>query len=71
MSVAKSEKLGLFGGLKKWFRSVWGELRKVHWPTKKEIVVYTIVVIVAVVLVGAGIWIADLGISYLMQFILQ
>ena len=71
MSVAKSEKVGFFGGLKRWFRSVCGELKKVHWPTKKEIVVYTIVVIVAVVLVGAGIWIADLGISYLMQFVLQ
>jgi len=71
MSVAKSEKIGLFGGLKRWLRSVWGELKKVHWPTRKEIVAYTIVVMIAVALVGVGIWIADLGISFLMQFILQ
>lgn len=70
MSVAKGEKSSFFGSLKKWFRSVWAELKKVHWPSRKQITVYTMVVIVAVVLVGAGIWIVDLGISYLMQFIL-
>lgn len=71
MSVAKGEKSSFFGGVKKWFRSVWSELKKVHWPTKKQVAVYTMVVIVAVVLVGAGIWIVDSGISYLMRLIIK
>jgi len=70
MSVAKGEKVGFFGGLKRWFRSVWSELKKVHWPAKNQIAVYTVVVIVAVVFVSLAIWIIDLGISYLMQYIL-
>ncbi|MGI6588196.1 MAG: preprotein translocase subunit SecE [Peptococcia bacterium] len=71
MGVAKGEKLGFFGGLKRWFRLVMGELKKVHWPTKKEVSIYTVVVLVAVVLVGLGIWIIDSGISYLVKLILQ
>ncbi|HHY05729.1 MAG TPA: preprotein translocase subunit SecE [Clostridia bacterium] len=71
MSVAKGEKLGLFGRLKRWFRLVKGELKKVHWPTKKEITTYTVVVIVAVVLVATAIWLIDLGLSYLIKLILH
>lgn len=70
MGVAKGEKLGFLGGLKRWFRLVMGELKKVHWPTKKEISTYTLVVLVAVILVGVAIWIIDSGISYLIQLIL-
>ena len=70
MSVAKGEKLGFFGGLKKWFRLVIGELKKVHWPSKKELTTYTLVVLIAVVLVGIAIWLIDMGVSYFMQLIL-
>lgn len=71
MSVAKGEKLGLFGRIGRWFRAVRGELKKVHWPSRKEIVTFTIVVLVAVVLVAALIWVIDLGLSSLVQLILD
>ena len=35
------------------------ELKKVHWPTKKELITYTNVVLVTVVLIAALIWIVD------------
>ncbi|MGI6605724.1 MAG: preprotein translocase subunit SecE [Peptococcia bacterium] len=70
MSIAKGEKTGLFSGIKRGYRGVVGELKKVHWPTKKEIAVYTMVVIVAVFIVGIGIWLADSGISFLMNLLI-
>lgn len=70
MSIAKGEKAGLFSSIKRGYRGVAGELKKVHWPTKREIAVYTMVVIVAVFIVGVGIWIADSGISFLMNLLI-
>lgn len=69
MSVAKGEKSGFLGGIKKLYRGVTNELKKVHWPTRKEITAYTAVVLVAVALVGTGIWLADLGINYIRSLI--
>jgi len=69
MSVAKGERVSFFGGIKKLYRGVTGELKKVHWPTKKEIAAYTVVVIFAVFLVGMGIWIIDTGVSFIMRIL--
>lgn len=71
MSVAKGEKVGFFGGIKRLYRGVTSELKKVHWPTKKEITAYTVVVLVSVILVGVGIWLVDSGINYIISLIVQ
>jgi preprotein translocase subunit SecE len=52
-------------------QEVWAELKKVHWPTRKETyaataVVLTVVIIVALFLAGV-----DVVISQLIQFILR
>jgi preprotein translocase subunit SecE len=39
-------------GTKRFFRSVMAELKKVNWPTRKELTTYTIVVIVTVIVVA-------------------
>ena len=44
---------GLFGRLALFVRQVVVELRKVIWPTRKELIAYTTVVIVFVVLIAA------------------
>ena len=44
---------GFFGRLALFVRQVIVELRKVIWPTRKELIAYTTVVIVFVVLMGA------------------
>jgi preprotein translocase subunit SecE len=59
-----------FGETSKFFQGAWAELKKVHWPTRQELVVYTIVVISSVIFVGLLIWIVDSILSKLLGFIL-
>ncbi|MDX9871797.1 MAG: preprotein translocase subunit SecE [Clostridia bacterium] len=70
MSVAKGEKPGFISRAKRLYRGVISELKKVHWPNRKEITSYTVIVLVSVVLVGAIIWVFDSGVGYLMSFII-
>ena len=54
MSEAHSEsKLSLFGRIALFIRQVVAELRKVIWPTRKELITYTVVVIVFVAAMAA------------------
>lgn len=57
--------------VKKFVRSAYTEMKKVHWPTRREVVVYTAVVLVAVLIVGIMIWVFDLGLSSIFRLILQ
>ena len=45
----------------RYIREVIGELRKVIWPTRKQLVTYTGVVLVFVILMTAMVWALDLG----------
>lgn len=47
------------------------ELKKVTWPTKQELIVNTIVVLIAVVLCAALIWVIDTFFSVLFRLFLQ
>jgi preprotein translocase subunit SecE len=49
-SKAKAEtgRVGIFGRVTRFFREVVAELRKVIWPTRKELLTYTAVVVVFV-----------------------
>lgn len=71
MSVAKGEKLGFLARLKKNYRGVTGELKKVHWPNKKELMSYTGVVLVSVLLVSLVIWVVDSVVSRVMQLLIK
>ncbi|HEY0699449.1 MAG TPA: preprotein translocase subunit SecE [Micromonospora sp.] len=42
----ETAKVGMFGRLARFFREVVAELRKVIWPTRKELLTYTAVVVV-------------------------
>lgn len=44
-------RVGIFGRLARFFREVVAELRKVIWPTRKELLTYTAVVVVFVAVV--------------------
>ncbi len=48
----KKEKLGFFGAIKKNFRDIKSEMKKIVWPSKSQIVNNTLIVI-AVSLVAA------------------
>ena len=46
------------------------ELKKVEWPGKHQLFSATIVVIIAVAVVGAYLWIADLALSHFVKNVL-
>ena len=50
---AKPREKGFFARLGLFFRQVVAELRKVIWPTRKELIAYTTIVIVFVSIVAA------------------
>lgn len=57
--------------LKKFLVEVGAELKKVSWPDKKELVTYTGVVAVAVVIVCSLIWVCDTIFARLFHIILR
>ena len=44
-------------------------VHKVSWPTRKELVNSTIVVMVASIISAIAIWLVDLGINFIMEHI--
>ncbi len=52
VSVNSTERLGLFGRMSLFLRQVMFELKKVVWPTKEQLVTYTAVVVVFVIIMG-------------------
>lgn len=69
--TAKREKVNRVEQVKSFSRGVWNELKKVHWLNKREVIIYTGVVLVAVVFVGSLIWLFDLGLSAVLKTVLH
>lgn len=69
--IAKKEKVNRLEQVNKYFRSVYSELKKVHWPTRREVTIYTGVVLISVGIVGVLIWIFDSLLSRLMQLVIK
>lgn len=57
--------------IKKYFKGVKSELKKVNWPSKKELKNYTIVVLVTCVIMTIVIWGLDLLFKQMMNFIVK
>ena len=53
------KKPGFFARAGKWFRDMKSELKKVQWPTKKQTLNNTLIVIVCVIVVGLCIALFD------------
>ena len=56
---AADKKPGFSARLSKWVRELKSELKKVQWPSKKQTVNNTLVVIACVLIVGVCIWVFD------------
>ena len=52
-------KPGIFARASKWLHELKVELKKVQWPTKKQTINNTLIVIACVIVVGLFIWIFD------------
>ena len=57
------------GGLREYFKGVKVETKKVVWPTRKELVSYTIVVIFACAFFSVSIWGVDSGFLALLKLL--
>jgi len=53
------------------FRGVFNELKKVHWPNRRETIIYTVVVLVSVVFVGVLIWVFDFILGHIMSMFIK
>ena len=59
MSENKNSKANIFSRIAKWLRELKSELKKVQWPTAKQTVNNTVIVILCVIIVGVFIWVFD------------
>jgi preprotein translocase subunit SecE len=59
----KQQRKGLFARMALFLRQMVAELRKVIWPTRKELITYTWVVLVFVVIMAGLIALFDLGLA--------
>lgn len=66
---SKDKGPGLFGRFLRFVREIVAELRKVIWPTRKELLTYTSVVVVFVVIIVAIVSALDYGFAKAMQLI--
>ena len=56
----KRSKPGVFARIGKWLKEMKSELKKVQWPTRKQTINNTLIVIACVLVVGVCIWVFDL-----------
>ncbi len=59
------------GGLGKFFRGVKAELKKVVWPTKKDMINYTVVVFLATIFIAFIIYVLDSVFAQLLNTLLH
>ena len=55
----KKSKPSTFDRIGRWLRELKSELKKVQWPSKKQTVNNTVIVIACVLVVGVFIWLFD------------
>ncbi|MEW9702656.1 preprotein translocase subunit SecE [Paenibacillus sp. SI8] len=60
-----------FGSTFSFFTDSWSELKKVKWPSRKEMTTYTLVVIGTVAFVAVYFFVLDLGISELLRLVFK
>jgi preprotein translocase subunit SecE len=53
------------------FKEAWQELKKVHWPSRKETYAATLVVIILVLLIAMFLALVDFGLTRAIQAIIR
>lgn len=66
-----ADKIGPLKKISKHFKDVRSELRKVHWPNKKELYLYSSIVLGTVVVIGLFFWILDTGFTAILRMLLK
>jgi len=65
-----NKKPNIFVRMVRFVQSAWTELKKVHWPTREQLLTYSAVVLVIVVVLTVAVWLFDSLISFLIGLIL-
>jgi preprotein translocase subunit SecE len=68
---ARKEKVNYIELVRKFLKGAFNELKKVTWPGRKTIIIYTSVVVVTVLFVASLIWIFDSALSFVLRGILN
>jgi len=71
MAVAKSEKPNVIERIKRYIRGMVQEMKRVHWPGRRDLIVYTAAVIGVSLVVALFIYLLDSGVGALMGLILS
>ena len=76
-AVEKKDKPGFFQRIGnffkrigRYFKNMWHELKKVTWPSKKDVLNYSLVVFAFMVIMGVIIGVIDFGSSALIDWII-
>lgn len=67
----KKAKPSIFARIGRWLREMKIELKKVQWPTAKQTLNNTLIVIVCVIVVGVFIWVFDAVASGVVQALIN
>ena len=67
----KARTVGVVDTVRQFLREVRVELSKVTWPSRKDTIASTSIVLVIVILIGAFLGIVDLGLSKIMRLVLS
>ena len=70
-AVASKHKDNIFGKTAQFLREVKVELKKVTWPSRKQTIGSTVVVIALVMIISVFLGAVDLGLSSLIRIVLQ
>lgn len=65
----KQKKIGLFKRIVNWFKSVGKEVSKVKWPSKKEMIKYSVATIVFVVFFALFFYVIELLMAFLKSLV--
>ncbi len=57
--MAEKKKNSFFKRLRKYFRDVWGEFKKIVWPSRKQIINNTTVVVVTILVFAVVVFALD------------
>ena len=71
MAVAKSEKPGAIERSKRYIRGLTQEMKRVHWPSRRDTMLYTAAVVAVSLVMALLIYILDSGVGALMGFLLN
>ncbi len=67
--ASKGQKLTIWQKIKKFFREMWAEIKKIVWPSRSSIIRNCIIVLVICLLIGAFIWCIDWLLGMLVDYI--